>query len=334
MPACLVGYGGALVDAVVEVSDAEFAALGLKVPRGGVQRLDADEQRALLARFAPSRVRRFPGGSAANTLRAAAACGAQTRLLAVTGDDEDGDFFRQAMAAAGVDTGHVRGLPAFATDCCVALVTPDGERTMLPMLGAGAHVDAVPFGAEDLSGGDWLHFEGYATRYPQTLERLQALADARDLAMSLDLGAATLVRECRPAFEDAIFSHPLEVLCGNLDEVRAYTDEQDEEGAIAHFGGLAQCCVVLKGAKGASLLTAENDLRKLPIGVSEIRADRDDVPAAPLPGRLVDTVGAGDSWLGAFLAAVLGSADVVEAAERACAFAAGVVCRKGAQMQD
>ena len=64
------------------------------------------------------------------------------------------------------------------------------------------------------------------------------------------------------------------------------------------------------------MLTAENDLRKPPAGESMIRVGRDDVPAAPLPGKLVDTVGAGDSWMGAFLAAVLDAADVAEAAKR------------------
>ena len=62
----LCGLGNAIVDIFVEVSDAEFAALGYD--RGTMRLVDLPDQKALLKRFHEREPRLVSGGSVANSV--------------------------------------------------------------------------------------------------------------------------------------------------------------------------------------------------------------------------------------------------------------------------
>ena len=319
MPASagILGLGNVLLDLVLPVTNEEFAALRLPVPRGQVLRVTADEQRELLSRFPPERLTRYPGGSCANALRAIAWHGHPAKLLGLAGEDENADFLERAFRDARLDTSGIRRLPHHATDCCLALVTPDGERTMMPCFDAGTAASENYFQLSDLEGFTQLHIEGYNLRFPTMLKAVLALARQAQLKLSWDLGDVTLVRQYRAQLTTLFAAHQLSCLFANRNEAKELTHCNSPADAATALTAFAKCAIVTAGADGAWIAQSE----KAPAHI----------PATP-PTTLVDTIGAGDSFEGSFLAAYHSGASPEEAARHAADFAAQVIALPGATL--
>ena len=316
-PCNLRGLGNVLLDLVLTVSEAEFNSLRLPVPRGQVMRMTSAEQTALLSRFPAERIHRYPGGSCANVLRAFAWHGHPAKLLGLAGDDEAADFLFQSFQTAGVDTSGIQRLSGHTTDCCLALVTPDGERTMLPCFDAGAQANADSFQGTDIDGYDHLHLEGYNLRFPSMLESVLALAKARGLRFSWDLGDVSLVNAHRSKLQTLFRANPLACLFANQSEAQSFVGSNDAATAAAALAEFAECAVVTANADGAWVAVRNTPPMH--------------IPAVP-PPRIVDTVGAGDSFQGTFLASYYSGSPPDEAARRASSFASRVIALPGATM--
>ncbi|MBR6471771.1 MAG: adenosine kinase [Victivallales bacterium] len=311
----MLGLGNVLLDLALPVTDEEFEALRLPVPRGQVLRVTPEAQAALLAQFPAKRVTRYPGGSCANALRAFAWHGLPAKLLGLAGDDDVAEFLFREFRAAGVDITGIKRIPGHATDCCLALVTPDGERTMLPMFDAGAQATAECFQADDLDGYDCLHLEGYNLRFPKMLQAVLTMATKRRI--SWDMGDVSLIREHRAELTRIFRSVRFDCLFANRAEALEFTQCPSPQEAVQSLGTLADCAVVTDGARGAWVATCDMNATHIP---------------AVRPKALVDTIGAGDSFQGAFLAARYSGAAPDEAARHAADFAAQVIALPGATM--
>ena len=101
------------------------------------------------------------GGSAANTAAWLAATGTPTVLVGRVGADLAGDAAVSALERVGV-TVHLARDPDRPTGTCIVLVSPEGERTMVPDAGANAALarSDVPAGLFDPASH--LHLSGYA----------------------------------------------------------------------------------------------------------------------------------------------------------------------------
>lgn len=313
----VLGLGNVLVDLVLPITDEEFAALRLPVPRGQVLRVTAPELRELLGHFPPERITKYPGGSCANALRAIAWHGCPAKLLGLAGEDDNADFIEQAFRDAGLDTSGIRRLSHHTTDCCLALVTPDGERTMLPCFDAGAMAAKNIFQLSDFQGFTHIHMEGYSLRFPTLLADVLELARQSQLRLSWDLGDVTLVRQYRAELTALFQANPLACLFANRSEAKELTGYNSPADAAPALTAFAHCAIVTAGADGAWIAQSE----KAPAHI----------PAVP-PTTLVDTIGAGDSFEGSFLAAYYSGASPEEAARHAADFAAQVIALPGATM--
>src|SRR5215210_6728153 len=78
-PYHVCGLGNALVDILLELDDAAFAALGFE--RGTMRLVDHAEQRALLERFHGREPRLVSGGSVANSVIACSQLGGQAAFI-------------------------------------------------------------------------------------------------------------------------------------------------------------------------------------------------------------------------------------------------------------
>src|SRR5579875_2902996 len=85
----------------------------------------------------PAPVAFVGGGAAANVAAWAVAAGSTATLVARVGDDPAGEDVLEGLRAAGVSLA-VDIDPHRATGCCIVLVDPSGERTMVPSNGANA----------------------------------------------------------------------------------------------------------------------------------------------------------------------------------------------------
>ncbi len=312
MKSRIAGFGGALVDWVVPVTDEEFRQLNLPTCWGGAKCLPADEFDEWFQRISASRkLKRFVGGSACNTLRAAKFSGADAKLLALLGDDEDGRFLHSELEKSGLDTSGLKVVAGHRTDCCISVVTPEGQRTMLSMLDAGQQVTENTFGSNDLQGYSHLHLEGYATYFPDVVRSILMAADG--MTLSLDCGSTLLVYGKRQLFYEILQNFPITWLFGNEDEAEALLKANSGVSA-QHVAERFKCgSVVTKGADGVSWQYG-------PYGGWR---------ASVAPAQVVDTTGAGDSFAGAFLATWCDSADIGDAVRRGINVASEVISKIG-----
>jgi len=233
----------------------------------------------------PARISLRPGGSGANTAAWLARAGAEVALVACVGDDD-----AARVALGGLDGVDLRlGVdPQLPTGTCVVLVSPGGERTMLPDPGANNALSASVLSDELFTAGNILHVSGYSLLRPGSRPAaLAAMDKARDAGMpvSVDPASAALLLD-DPAFLDR--ARPVDLLLPNEDEFAALGGDLP---GVKEF-------VVKRGRAGA---TWSGGLRTV------------SVEAVPVD-EVIDTTGAGDAFAAGFLSAWPGEPEAALAA--------------------
>ncbi|MDA1100527.1 MAG: ribokinase [Proteobacteria bacterium] len=249
-----------------------FGSIGLDIVQS-VRRLPRPGETVLTADYIM-----LPGGKGANQALAAARAGAAVRFVASIGDD---DFGRRALVnldLAGVNTTEVvrRSRP---TACATISVDSDGENQIV--VSSGANLETV---AEQIypSPGDLVLQQ-------MEIPPMQIWAG---LDRAAERGATTILNAApfQPIPASALAK--LDVLIVNEVEARMLAedlglDATELPGACAkvqqHF---ATTVVLTVGANGAMAFAHNQALQ-----------------AGVLPIRALDTVGAGDAFVGAYTAA-------------------------------
>jgi ribokinase len=258
-------------------------------------------------------IRYVPGGSAANTAAWLAAAGAAVTLIGRVGDDAVGRQVQAELSATGIaDRLQIDG--DRPTGTCLVLVTPGGERTMVPDPGANAALDPGDLDPADFTAPGHVHVSGYAILGGARPAALAALALARSAAMTVSVDAASaapLAAFGAEAFSELLGSDLL--LFANAAESQILSGATDPgEGArllAARFGQ----AVVKAGAHGAYWSDGDG-----PVSFAAAVAVR----------QVIDTTGAGDAFAATFLAATHSGAtpdDALTAANRMAATACGII---------
>jgi sugar/nucleoside kinase (ribokinase family) len=310
----LYGLGNALVDIFIEVSDAEFAALGFE--RGSMRLTEPAEQKALLEQFADREPRLVSGGSVANSTIAFAQLGGQAAFLGCVGDDRYGLFYETEFAELGVDIGNPI-LVGQTTGTCACLITPDAERTMRTCLAVSSHLAARHVDEERLKDSEWLFIEGYVFANPQTgqgaIREALRLAGKHGVKVAVTCSEAFIVNLFGDAFAEALGRTDL-LFC-NASEACAVTGAAGAAEAFARLEGKVPSAVVTDGGNGAYVRHG---------GVVA------HVPAYPC--QPVDLTGAGDMLAGAFLYGITHGVAPARAARAACYLARKVITQVGARL--
>jgi len=254
------------------------------------------------------------GGNGANTSYALGILGAPVRLLTTVGRDSPADLWLARLAGVGVDVSAVVRSPA-PTAATVALVNSRGDRFFLHRAGASREAFGVPIEfSPELAGG----FSHFHLANPFALPHMrrhagEVLQRARAAGMttSLDTGwdhSGRWLEDLGPCLPET------DLLFPNTEEACHLAGLEDVAAAAARLRELGAGSVIVKlGAAGCEVFTAEGRLH---------------VPAFQVEPR--DTTGAGDCFVGAFLAALHRGRDWREAARFANAVAALSVERLGA----
>ncbi|MGE0717624.1 MAG: PfkB family carbohydrate kinase [Alphaproteobacteria bacterium] len=247
-----------------------------------------------------------PGGKGLNQAVAAARAGAAVAMHGCLGDDGFAAMLRRTMRDDGIDGAGVL-VGRLPTACAAIMVDAEGRNQIV--VGSGANGEARQEGVPD------------AALAPGTTLVLQLevpVADSAALARRARDRGARVVLNAAPAAA---------LPPGMLDAVDILVVNEIEAGMVAAGAGLAGegdpiaagrslaagfagTVVVTLGAAGAVALGAGGGWR-----------------AAALPIRPVDTVGAGDAFVGA-LAARLDAGDDLPAALRWASAAGGLACTK------
>lgn len=251
-----------------------------------------------------------PGGKAANQAAQLARCGAAVSLVSRLGDDAHGAMLRDALAAAGVALDHL-AIDAAAT----------GASTVFAAAGDYASI-IVPGAAGRLSETD----------IASAAETIRA-ADALALQLEIDPGVSTA------AADVALGAGRLVVLNASpaprrlTDVPPALLDAATvlvvNEVEAARLAGTDAAAADLAAALAAAVKAREIVITRGGRGALALDDGRwTQIPA--FPAAVVDAVGAGDAFLGAYVAARLAGAPVADAAVRAAAAGSIAVTRSGA----
>jgi sugar/nucleoside kinase (ribokinase family) len=309
----LCGLGNAIVDIFVEISEEEFAALGYE--RGSMRLVELADQKTLLEQFKGREPRLVSGGSVANSVIAFSQLGGDAAFIGCVGDDRYGLFYAGEFEELNIDIGN----PVIvneATGTCVALITPDAERTMRTCLAVSSHLADRHVDAERIKNSEWLFIEGYVFANPtgQT-----AIREAIKVAKQHGVKVAVT---CSEAFIVEVFHQPFfealrqtDLLFANESEARALTKAQDAAAASAKLKDLVPNSVVTAGPGGAFV---------------RYEGVETHVPAFACDPK--DLTGAGDMFAGAFLYGVTHGAAPQQAARAGCFLAMKVITQIGARL--
>ncbi|MEU1345069.1 PfkB family carbohydrate kinase [Streptomyces sp. NPDC090075] len=255
-------------------------------------------------------------GGGFNMLAAARRLGTEAVYAGLHGTGPYGDLVRAALAAEGIAT----PLPARAdidTGFTVALVDAGGERTFVTSFGAEATLtpaDTAAVGAH-LRPGDLVQLSGYGLALPGNGPLLSALAAALPAGTTLCLDPGPLVADIPESVLSPVLART-DWLSANAREARLMTGHEDPRTAAAALGR--------RLAPGAGVLVrADKD------GCWLAAAGQPPVHVPGFPVTAIDSNGAGDAHVGAFLALLAEGLDPVTAARGANAAAACAVTRRG-----
>ena len=261
-----------------------------------------------------SAARFTPGGKGANQAVAAARLGAGVRMAGCVGDDDFGRRLLAALREEGVDHDGVRVTAGAPTGLAMISVDPAGENIITVAPGANHEVGAAEIAAAASTPGDVLVI---CAEIP-----VPAIKAALTKAVLTKAGRCILNLAPAPPEPDAaaIVAAGVDWLVVNETEAGAVLGRpvrglaEAGEAAAALLTAGARHAVVTAGAHGAALAG--------PDATDTVSAFRVDA---------VDTVGAGDTFVGALAVALAAGIPAAEAVRAASAAAATAATRPGAQ---
>ena len=252
----------------------------------------------------------LPGGKGLNQAVAAARLGAPTAMIGAVGNDAFANSLRGFLADNDVDSSGVREIDGPATG--VALIQVAGKDNAITV-GSGANLHFTKAMVRQAPQRD----EVWVAQFETPLEATEAVLKRARLA-----GARTVLNLA--PFQP----HPDRLLkvvdVAVLNEIELAQATRTKLGAASALRDIVGACRKLRakgvravvatlGARGAVVVTAEGGIT---------------VPA--FKAKVVDTTGAGDCFVGALAARMMGGATPLEAARYASAAASCSVERLGA----
>ena len=312
----IYGIGAALVDTEVVVSDAFLQNNGIE--KGVMTLVDEPRQAELLKAFSADshHLIKKSGGSACNTVIAAAHFGAKTFFSGKVAADDDGEHFVGDLLDSGV-TFHAASPETGVTGKCLVMVTDDAERTMNTYLGASDQLTGREIDESAVRESEWLYIEGYLLTDDTRADLIKAVvtnAKASGVKVALSLSDPFVAQ----IFADnlrAVIGDGVDLVFCNKDEALAFTQTETLGDACGALKQSAKNFAVTDGAQGAIIFDGQATVS---------------VPG--VPADAVDTNGAGDMFAGAFLYAVTAGRDFKWAAELANESAARVVGQFGPRL--
>ena len=309
----IYGIGNALLDMEFHVSDEVLDAL--EIEKGLMTLIDHERHHLLLEHLQAIDHLTAPGGSVANSIVLTSQLGVTSFMACRVADDAAGGQYVKSLQDAGVEhrfTGDTK--PQGTTGKCLALITPDAERSMHSYLGISAEFCVDDLDIEKLKAAKILYIEGYLVASKvsmQAVRKAQAIAKEHGVKVALSLSDVNMVKFFKAEL-DEILQTGVDILFANNPEVELYTACEhlpDQQQALLP---LAEQVIITHGAKGSAVCT---------------QAER--FMAEAIPVTVVDTLGAGDAFAGAYLAACAHGKSMREAATCANYVAGCMVSQNG-----
>jgi sugar/nucleoside kinase (ribokinase family) len=253
------------------------------------------------------------GGCANNTATALARLGVPVCAIGKVGADAFGDFILRSLAADGVAIEGMTRSETSSTSFTFVMVSNDGERTFFHTIGANGTLSEPDLRRELIAECGIVHVAG-ALLMPrldgEPTTRLMRWARKQGITTALD----TVWDASGRWLETIGATLPyVDYFLPSVEEARAMTGRNEADDVARALLDRGVGTVVLKmGAEGSYVRTEATGLR---------------LPALKVP--VADTTGAGDAYVGGFLAGVAMGWEVERCAQLATATGAACVTAIG-----
>jgi fructokinase len=237
------------------------------------------------------------GGAPANVVCAASILGQETMMLSKLGKDENGSFLLDVLNSKGVNTEHIMSTESHVTTVVQVNVDKKGQRTFTfdRRNAADLFYSFQELPKDIFTENDILHF-GTVDLVPSLMKEAHsyALIAARkqNTLISFDPNLRLNLWPTESALKETVYNFLYYADIVKLTEEEIlflYPDLSFEEALKTIFAAKVKILIVSKGALGVSLYQPFLD----PIDVKGIAVEA------------IDTTGAGDALIGAFLAKLL-----------------------------
>ena len=307
-----------IVNAIVDViAPIDHGFLEREGMAEGIMHLVDAERSAYLYDRMPAEKRQISGGSSANTAAGVASLGGRASFIGKVAADDLGDVFEDDLKRIGVHYGVSRLSDGPATARSMILLSPDGERTMNTYLGACHQLTTADIKEDEIGAATVTYMEGFLwdpVEAKKAFVTAAHYAHKNERAVSFTLSDPFCVNRYREEFLDLIRSKTIDIVFGNIEELKALY-QADFHSAVQAIAKDAELAAITMGADGAMVVSDGEIIT---------------VPAYPV-ANVVDVTGAGDFFASGFLLAYARERDFTTALRAGCLAASEVISHIGAR---
>lgn len=241
----------------------------------------------------------------------------ETKIIGKIGNDVFGDYLKNCLDNAGVDTNGLKTDNTVQTSASVLLVDSMGERSFFHTTGSNAVFSITDIDFDVINECDFVFVTG-----TYLLNRFDGEETAEFLKKCKELGKVTFLDVCWDASgrwgELLNKAMPyIDFFMPSIDEAKCIAERENPDDIADVFIANGVKNVVIKmGSKGSFLKTCEQDKGKMFPIIGDV--------------EVVDTTGAGDSFCSGFLAAFSRGKTLEECMEFGSATVFLCVTQKGA----
>jgi len=257
----------------------------------------------------------LPGGSSPNSAVSASILRVQVHQIGVVGNDVFSTILLDDLKSCGVcvdSVVSVSGSSAFA----VILVDKNGERTMLSYRDISISAVMRELYNVKFSLGDFLHISGYVYQSLDTSEVANnLLRNAKNSGVYVSLDPSYQFATNQPLLSPNLMED-LDYIFPNNNEAYHLTGQESPDEAVKALLDMGVGCAVITCGNGGCVIGDSSARETIQIPSYEV--------STPL-----DTTGAGDSFIGGFLAARIKGYNLEQSAKVGHAIAANVIMTYG-----
>ncbi len=311
------GMGNALVDCVCLVSDAFLKENNIE--KGLMTLVDDKKQKSIIEKIKNSNPFIQSGGSVPNSIYTLSNLGGSGYLSFLISDDTYGNLYLDDIKKSGINTADKKFfLGDGMTGSCLVLTTPDAERTMNTSLGVSSNYSVKNINFDDLKLSRYLYIEGYLVTSDIAVDAIKksiSFCKENDVKVSLTFSDLSMVKYFKDKFHN-ILDYKIDLLFCNKEEAENFTEENDFKKCCRKMLELSEMVVITKGDQGSLIIS--NSGESIEIEPNNVNA--------------LDTVGAGDTYAGAFLYGLNNGLSLKKSGELASSLSSKVVTKLGPRL--
>jgi sugar/nucleoside kinase (ribokinase family) len=312
--------GSALVDLTFKIDD-DFTKKNEKrgIVKGGMTLIEKNDQNDLIQELKGTG--KFPeeacGGSATNSIVAAALFGSDCYMSCIVANDDNGKFYLEDLSTNGVKHSSELNPSQIPSGQCLVMISSDAERTMCTNLGINSEISSKNVNEEVIKNSNYLLLEGYLIASPggyEAFKKAVELAKEHNTKVALSLSDTFIVNSFGKELRELIEIKCDLIFC-NETEAMEFSGKNTDEEIFVYFKDYTSNLLMTKGPGGCSGYEQDNEFT---IPGIEVEA--------------IDTNGAGDMFAGAVLNNLNDSKSLEESAKFGCYAASKTVQNSGPRL--